>query len=1375
MRLFVDARGHCRYTADPEVFLTVIARSAATSFSALLAAGLILVGVGAQAQQPKKLPKTNPVSFAKAFVENKGQWNPEALFRSGRPGLDYWITKDGIVLDAYKVVDLSADPYRKGQVVRLRFEGAGGGTPEGADPRPYGMSYFLDKGRAASKVRSFGQAYVRGMAPGVDFKSYFDGSRPRYDLIVKPGSDPSKLAINFEGADSISIGSEGQVVIGTRLGALTQGAIYAYQELDGAKQQVKASYVQISPTRVGIKVGEYDRSQPLVLDPLIYGTHFGGDGGFDEVRDVTVDRDGNLYLTGSTQSAAFPITTGFYGKVALQGTQDAFVTKLIGDSYAISYSVFIGGSLVDTGEFVALDGNGSKLWLAGTTNSTNLPGVDGSSLFATKQGTKDAFLVRFDINAEEGLTPEYVTYYGAASRTLALAGLKVAINTGRPYLAGNVNGTGLPDTDNSFQGGSSDGFLTVLAADGSAIVWSQYVGGSGKDDIGGIAMDTEDALYVGGTVDFTGNQDTAITSPARFETTDGVYEGGRLLRNDDAFVRKYTADGALVFSALLGGSGDDTSPPAPANPAPQPPLDSMTRVAVDNDKNIYVVGVARSFNFPRTRGVFGENFGAGANVTVTKINSNASQILYSTNLQTSGRVYPNSVAVDSRGMVSIGGTVAYDPGMAGSFPGSIVVTSDAIDNTYVGGDRAAPPPAGQFPPTTEGFVSVLSADATELLYGSYVGENSNDFVNRIYVDKADSLWLVGSAQIVFNSNLEPDLPGGLPPGYLSGNALKGENDLSGDGFLVKLRIKLPILTGITVTPNQIPGGLGASSTVTVFVQDPAPAGGLDVVVTSSNKNAASFDQNSQVGSITLNIPEGQTSVSTTVYSFPVQTATPVEIRASFEGDFKATVLTVQPWLTSLTLSGESVVSGNTLTGTVRLFQAAPTGGAVVSLRSSNTNAATVPTTVQVPEGQTFVTFTITAKTVATTELTRITATFLGAVRVQNLRVVPASLSSVTFNPNPVTRGEKTTVRVSLDGVAAGPRTILLSQESGPALVGLPASVFIPKDKRFVEFTVTAPYVVDTVNAIVRATDAGTSQSVTGTLTIDADTDLPDFTITISPKVVVGGSQDSVGTLTLSFPAPQNGLTLTLTSDRPDLTEIPDTLFVPGGQTTVTFDIKTNRTDVPVKVFITAEESSGLSHSAYIWVNPPAVLSTTLNPNVVTGGQNSTATVTLNAPAPPGGVTVDLHASSNVVTIPSSIFIAEGQSSKSFTVKTSAVTQDYVVTIKASAYGTSASGKLTVRAPQLIGLTFNPGTVQGGKPSTGTVTIDQPAPAGGIKVTLTSRNPALVQVPSSVTIPAGKKTATFTATTKPVSRDIAVEVLAQVSGQAAVSAFLFLTR
>jgi len=162
-----------------------------------------------------------------------------------------------------------------------------------------------------------------------------------------------------------------------------------------------------------------------------------------------------------------------------------------------------------------------------------------------------------------------------------------------------------------------------------------------------------------------------------------------------------------------------------------------------------------------------------------------------------------------------------------------------------------------------------------------------------------------------------------------------------------------------------------------------------------------------------------------------------------------------------------------------------------------------------------------------------------------------------------------------------------------------------------------------------------------------------------------------------------------------------------------------------------------------------VASVTLNPTSVTGGVTSTGTVTLAAPAPTGGAVVSLSSSSSAATVPLTVTVPAGSTTVNFTVTTQAVGKITTPSITASAGSSTVSATLTVNPPVLTSLTLTPSFIMiGGMPGMGSITISSPAPAGGLVINL-SDNSSAINEASTVTVPAGATSVSFTFTTLPV--------------------------
>lgn len=255
------------------------------------------------------------------FIENKGQWSSDVKFLYRAGGLDLWITSHGATYDIHREQSLDTMPLdrtqgmvsrlhhpnshvkRIGHVVSMTFEGADSTNTVPDGPQPGIFNYFIgnDSTKWETNVHSYSTAIMQHLYDGIDARFYADSGRPRYDLIVKPGADPSNIAMIFNGQDSLAANGD-SLTMKTSLGDLQERDLFAYQLKDGVKQRVDCRFVVSENGSVEFSLGNYDRTEPLVIDPLIYSTYLGGSGD-DEAYSIAVDTAGNAYITGQ----AFPL------------------------------------------------------------------------------------------------------------------------------------------------------------------------------------------------------------------------------------------------------------------------------------------------------------------------------------------------------------------------------------------------------------------------------------------------------------------------------------------------------------------------------------------------------------------------------------------------------------------------------------------------------------------------------------------------------------------------------------------------------------------------------------------------------------------------------------------------------------------------------------------------------------------------------------------------------------------------------------------------------------------------------------------------------------------------------------------------------------
>ncbi len=478
-------------------------------------------------------------------------------------------------------------------------------------------------------------------------------------------------------------------------------------------------------------------------------------------------------------------------------------------------------------------------------------------------------------------------------------------------------------------------------------------------------------------------------------------------------------------------------------------------------------------------------------------------------------------------------------------------------------------------------------------------------------------------------------------------------------------------------------------------------------------------------------------------SMDVITLSVASTGASETKNFALTELMIVP---ELEIGPDSVLGGNPSVGTIRLFNGvAPEPGTVVSLSSSDTGVATVPATVTVQPDYRQESFVISTLPVTAVTQVTITASYGTVSKTAVLKVAPAehSLVSMSLSEGKVLGGNPVKARVILNGPApAGGATVALNSDSSVASV--PSSVTIPEGATDGAFTVTTTSVSTPATAQITATHSGVSQSASLRIYPIALEG-----VGVSPDNVVGGGS-TTATITLRDSSPDGGATVTLDSGDTSIVTVPAQFTIPEGFTWATFPVSTLAVTVPTSVAIRATYE-GVTSTTYLRVTPGVVPSNLfLNPSSLTGGQTSTGTVELNGPAPVGGAVVTLGSSDPAVAaVPPDVTVPAGQTLGTFSIVTTAVSMPAAVTISASASGVGQTKLLTVVPTSLQALTLLPSSIGAGNTATGQVTLSNPAPAGGIFVSLRSLNTNMATVPATVTVPGGATSATFPITTLPI--------------------------
>ncbi len=554
-----------------------------------------------------------------------------------------------------------------------------------------------------------------------------------------------------------------------------------------------------------------------------------------------------------------------------------------------------------------------------------------------------------------------------------------------------------------------------------------------------------------------------------------------------------------------------------------------------------------------------------------------------------------------------------------------------------------------------------------------------------------------------------------------------------DGSALVAAPVVPFQMSLALNPTAVFGGITSTATVTV---NPAQKSDVTFALSASSASA------SVPASIT--VPAGSTSATFSVTTQQLSSTVAVLISATYNGANASSTLTINPYsVASLSLAPTTVPGGTSSTGTVKLVQTTGSLGANVTLGVNSTDAQ-VPNTVFVPGGSNQATFSVTTNGVANDKTVKVTAGIGSSQQTASLTITAPVLSSVTVSPTSVVGGSISTGTVTLIGNAPTGGVVIGLTSSNTSVATVPLSVTIPAGTNTATFPINTSGVLTNATVTITATDVGNTSTTTKTATLTVQVP-PLLSVTVSPTTVTGGSQAAVtGTVTLGGIAASAGDVIKLASSNATLVTVPASVTVAAGATTATFTLTTGAVTTAQAITITAT-FNGTNTTTTLNLTPFTVTGVALNPTTVVGGGSSTGTVTISQPPANGAVTVSLNSGSKDAQVPATVTIAVGSTTTTFTVTTNVVSNNEVVNIGASIGASQQSAKLTINAATLTSLTVSPATVAGGSSATGTATISQAAPTGGVSVALASDS-AGATVPAAVVVPSGSTTATFTITT-----------------------------
>jgi hypothetical protein len=783
----------------------ILSAGSIAGFCLFNAAFAIIPAVGAQrvpdAPQPMRTAAVALNAIPLNFEANAGQAPRDVQYLAHGPAYAIGLTGEGAWLS---LASGAASPSQASSTLRLEVQGSRKAVhPIAEEPLPGRVNYFIgnDPSKWRTDVETYAKVRYSSVYPGVDLVYYGTNGRLEYDFAVAPGARAASIQLAFTGAERLRVNVHGDLQIRIDGREIDFKRPMAYQMTAGGRTPVAADY-RLSGRSVRFKVGAYDHSKALIIDPVLsYFSYLGGNnndtigttpapnGGISG-QAAALDSAGELYVAGSTLSTNFPTQAPIAAPATKSDSRDswAFVSKFAADAKSLVFSTYLGGSGADNGQGIAVDGSGNA-FVVGYTTSNDFPITGGA--------------------------------YQKLCSPIGTGG------TGAGTVVANCSDGG----DNGYTGG----FVAKFSPTG-ALVDSTFLSGSSGSNPYAVAVDAAGRPYVTGyaypsvTQAKCGGHDQSLGFP----TTAGAIVAA--YTNDcagddpddgnsqyDAFVSIFDPTlSTLVYSTLFG----DTQTPYYDFPTANT---FGTAISVDTAGNFYLAGYTSDAYIPVTSGAYQTNISTcgvldpGKNILngqcgfVAKFSpvggNSAPTLTYATylgDMPTNGSTEISGVAADSVGDAYVTGYT----NLAG-FP----TTAGAYQTTC---DRY---PASTDYDCSAAFIAKLSPNGKTLLASTYFGgynagyDNTSDNVESIgpiLVDPFGNVYIAGTAE----ANLPQINP--LGGSFQNSTAFVAEFDST----LSTLRFSTLVNTG---GPGQIAiAGMAMDARGNVFL-----AGNLDTLATSA--------------------------------------------------------------------------------------------------------------------------------------------------------------------------------------------------------------------------------------------------------------------------------------------------------------------------------------------------------------------------------------------------------------------------------------------------------------------------------------------------------------------------------------------------------------
>jgi gliding motility-associated-like protein len=661
------------------------------------------------------------------FIENKKQWEEGVLYRAELPSGFLFLRGNALQYSLYSAEDLdrvhqlshggsveklSADSQQiRAHSFWVRFLGANPNPIlKTGEKHPTAYHYFLgnDPTKWGTEAAAYDQIGYQALYPYIDLTLYLKNWQLKYDFVVKPKGDPAQIQMQYEYADKVAL-EEGNLVITTSIGKVTELKPYSYQIIEGKEVEVPSRFVLKRGNKVSFEFPKgYDKNYDLIIDPVLVFSTFSGSFSDNWGTTATYDAAGNLYAGGTAFGAGFPTTPGAFS-INFSGAADVGILKYNPTGTTLLYATYLGGALPEVPHSLIVDNN-NQLVILGTTGSSNFPALPSSydnsfnggvpsqqmNAYAFQQGT-DIFIAKLNAAGSNLLGS---TFFGGSNNDgQNVLGENLCYNYGDEFRGevaldaqGNVyvasmtrsNNFPLQNASQTTFRGNQMGIVAKFSPNLNNLIWSTYIGGNGIDAAYSLKVGSNGSLYVAGG---TTSVDFFPVSANAFQTVNAGFT--------DGFLARYDAGSGVLQSATFVGTQF---------------YNQAYFVDLDQNNNPYILGQTRG-PYPISPGRYGN---PGSGIFIQRFRPDLTGSVWST-VVGSGRltpdISPTAFMINSCGNIYLagwGGDINNLPGYGGASSTQNLPTSTDAFRTQTDG--------------SDFYMMILSTEALNLIFASYFGD-----------------------------------------------------------------------------------------------------------------------------------------------------------------------------------------------------------------------------------------------------------------------------------------------------------------------------------------------------------------------------------------------------------------------------------------------------------------------------------------------------------------------------------------------------------------------------------------------------------------------------------------------------------------------------